>query len=146
MSSPAAALLVHAPLEGTEGDLAHHRVEHVLDLAGEHDAAALRLALAIEQGAEGELLAEDRGGLGKGQRGLRQQEALPTRQHLMDPVPELVGQNHHVARLALIVEQQVGMGARHRGVGEGAGRFAVAHGHVDPVIVEEAPADSSKFG
>ena len=67
-----AAFLVHAPLEGTEGDLAHHRVEHVLDLAGQHHPAALRLALAVEQGAEGELLAEDRGGLGQGQRGLRQ--------------------------------------------------------------------------
>ena len=139
MSSPARRSSVHAALEGAEGDLADHRIEHVLDLAREHDAAARRIALGLEERAEGQLLAEDRGGLRQRQRSLRQQQALPAREHLMNPVAELVGQDHHVPRLSLIVEQQVGMGARHGGVGEGAGRLAAAHRRVDPVVVEEAP-------
>ena len=35
-----APLVVDAALELDEGDLAHHRVEHVLDLAGEHRSCA----------------------------------------------------------------------------------------------------------
>src|SRR3546814_7066279 len=54
-------------LELEEGGLADHRVQHVLDLGGQHDLAALRTR-GIEQRAEGELLAEHRGRLGQGQR------------------------------------------------------------------------------
>src|SRR5712671_217328 len=55
----AATFVMNALLEGDERDLAHDRVQHVLDLAGEHDAAALRVGLAREEGAEGQHLAKD---------------------------------------------------------------------------------------
>ena len=64
----------------------------------------------------------------------------------MNPVAELVGQDHHVARLALVVEQQVGVRAGHRGMGEGPRRLAGADRGVDPVVLEEAPADVRELG
>ena len=39
-----AARLVHLALERIERDLAHHRVEHVLDLAGDQRLALLGIA------------------------------------------------------------------------------------------------------
>ena len=41
-------------------------------------------------------------------------------------------QRHHVARPAVVVQQQIGMRARHGRMGEGAGRLARPHRRVDP--------------
>ena len=51
---------MHPALEGVEGDLAHHRVDHVLDLGGQHRLALHRVLGLLEKAAEGEHLAEDR--------------------------------------------------------------------------------------
>ena len=55
--------------EVVEGDLAHDSVDHVLDLAGEHDFALGIVLGLIEHCAEGEHLSEDGCGLGEGQGG-----------------------------------------------------------------------------
>jgi hypothetical protein len=64
----------------------------------------------LKDGLEGQHLAEDRGGLGKCQRRRGHQRAVGGGEHLMDAVAQLVGERHHVARLALVVEQHEGMG------------------------------------
>ena len=54
---------------------------------------------------------------------------------------EFMRQRHHVARLALIVEQHIGMRARHRRMREGAARLAGAHRRVDPALLEKPLGD-----
>ncbi len=96
----------------------------------------------IEQRAEGQHLAEHARGLGERQRRRRHQRALHAGQHLMHAVAELVRERHHVARLALVVEQDVGVRGRHRRMREGAGRLALpcTGASIQP-LREEAPGD-----
>ena len=56
----------------------------------------------------------------------------------MHAVTEFVGERHHVARLALIIEQHIGMRRRHGRMREGARRLAGTHRRIDPFVVEEA--------
>ena len=128
-------------LEGVERDLPHHRVDHVLDLGGEHGLALLLVGGLGEQLLEGQHLAEHARGLGKRQRRRRHQRAVRRRQHLMHAVAELVGERHHVARLALVVEQHIGMRRRHGRMREGARRLAGPRRRVDPAVLEEALGD-----
>ncbi len=64
----------------------------------------------------------------------------------MDAVTELVRQCHHIARLALVVQQQIGVRARHRRVGKGARRLAGPQRRIDPPPGEKTPADRSHLG
>src|SRR5579883_3245624 len=57
-----------------------------------------------------------------------------------------LGERHHVARLALVVQEQIRMRARHGRMGEGARRLVGPYRRVDPAIVEKTPADRGKFG
>ena len=98
---------------------------------------------AIEQRAEGQHLAEDARRLRQRQRRLRHQEALVGGQHLVHAVAELVRERHHVARLALVVEQHVGVRRRHGRMREGARRLAGPRRRVDPAPLEEAAGDAS---
>ena len=136
-----AAPVVYPALELVHGDLSHHRVQHVLDLAGQHDLAAARFAATVEHRAEGQHLAEHAGGFGQGQRRIGHEVALAAGQHLMHAVAEFVRQGHDVAGPALVVQQQVGVGTRYGRVGESARGLAGPHRRVDPVGIEEAPAD-----
>ena len=61
----------------------------------------------------------------------------------MHAVAQLVRQRHHVARLAQVVQQHVGVRRRHRRMREGARRLARPHRRVDPALVEERPAISA---
>ncbi len=141
----ASALVVDPGLEAVEGDLPDHGVQHVLDLGGQHDPAADRVAALLQQRLEGQHLAEHAGGLGEGQRGVAHQLALAAGQHLVHAVAQFVRQGHDVPGLALVVQQQIRMGARHRRVREGARRFARPRRGVDPGVVEELPAHLGQF-
>ena len=55
----------------------------------------------------------------------------------MNAVTQLMGKRHHIAHLALIIEQNIGMDARYGGMGESARRFSGTHRGIDPAIVEE---------
>ena len=143
---PGAAFVVDPALELMEGDLAHHRVQHVLHLAGEQDAPARRRRLAVEHGAEGEHLAEHRRRLRRGQGRVRHQRPLARRQDLMHPVSQLVRERHHVARPAVKVHQDIGVRRRHRGMGKGARILARPRRRVDPAVVEKAPGDVRHLG
>ena len=59
---------------------------------------------------------------------------------------ELMRERHHVARLALVVEQHIGVRRRHRRMREGAGRLAGPHRGVDPVELEELLRDRRHLG
>ena len=97
-----------------KGDLAHHGVDHVFDLARQQ-GLALGLGLgAVQQLAEGQHLAKHRCGFGQGQRCGRKQFALACRQHLMHAVAKFMRKRHHIARLAQIVQHHIGV---HRGHG-----------------------------
>ena len=124
-----------------EGDLAHDRVDHVLDLLRQQRLPLLGVRGRVEQRLEGQHLAEHGGRLGQRQRRRRQQRPLRRRQHLVHAVAQLVRQRHHVARLALVVHEDVGVRRRHRRMREGAGRLALAHRRIDPAAVEEALGD-----
>ena len=95
----------------------------------------------LEHGAEGQHLAEHACRLGERQRRLRHEQALLGGEHLVHAMPKLVGERHHVARLALVVEQHVRMRRRHCRVGEGARRLAGPRRRVDPAPVEEVRGD-----
>ena len=60
---------------------------------------------------------------------------------------QLVRQRHHVARAAVIVQQQIGMRGGHGGMREGAARLArrAARASIQR-RVEEALADSASSG
>ncbi len=64
-----AARGVEFAFEIVKRDLAHDGVDHVLDLAREQHLALFLGLGGVEHLAEGEHLAKDRGGFGKGQRG-----------------------------------------------------------------------------
>ena len=64
----------------------------------------------------------------------------------MHAVAELVRQRHHVARLALVVEQHIRMRRRHGRMRESARLLARAHRRVDPVLLEEAVGDFRHLG
>ena len=91
----------------------------------------------VEQLAEGQHLAEDAGGLGQRQRRRGQELALRGGEALVHAVAELVRERHHVALLAEVVEEHVGVHLGDRRMGEGAGRLAGLDRRVDPALVEE---------
>ena len=117
---------VQPALEVVEGDLPDHGVDHVLDLRGEEDLARRLVRRRVEQPAEGQHLAEDARRLRERQRRRGQELPLRRRQPLVHAVAELVRQRHHVALLAEVVEQHVGVHVGHRRVREGARRLARA--------------------
>src|SRR5215470_7860750 len=55
------ALVMNFDLEAGERNLADYRVQHILDLNGEHDLAPPRIGLAREQCAKRQRLAKNRG-------------------------------------------------------------------------------------
>ncbi len=65
-----------------------------------------------QQALEHQALAEDRGGLGQGQRRVGQQGAQRRAQGLVHGVAQLVGQGQHVAPLAHVVHEHVGVPRR----------------------------------
>ena len=140
------ALGVDLALEGVERDLAHHGVEHVLDLARQHGKARLGRIGRIEQRPEGQHLAENARRLGQRQRRRCHQGALWRGEPLVHAMSQLVRQRHHVAGPAEIVEHEVRMGAWDGRMGERARRLAIAHRGVDPAGVEKRLRHFHQFG
>ena len=132
-------------LELVEGDLAHDRVDHVLDLLGEHRLALAPVVRLLQQRAEGQHFAEHACRLGQRQRRRGHQRALCARQHLMDAMAEFVRERHDVARLAHVVEQHIGVRRRYSRMCEGARRLARPNRRVDPSAVEEGAAQCRPF-
>ena len=64
----------------------------------------------------------------------------------MHAMAQLVGEGHHIADFALVIHQNIGMGAGHRGVGKGAGAFAWAGLGVNPIVGEKAAGDIGQVG
>jgi hypothetical protein len=91
---------MHLALEGVERDLAHHRVDHVLDLGGQHRLALHRIAGLVEEAAEGEHLAEHAGRLASVSGVGAMRRPLGAASTWCTPWPEFVGERHHVPRLA----------------------------------------------
>src|SRR5947207_2497010 len=75
------------------------------------------------------------------ERRIGHQGTLPRRQHLVHAMSQLVRERHDVPYFALIIQQQVRVRRRHRGMGEGARRLAGARRGVDPAGAEEFAAD-----
>ena len=128
---------MQAPLELIESDLPYHRVQHILDLARQHDAALFGIGLFFQHRAEGELFAKHAGRLREGQRRIGQQSALRRGQKLMHPVAQLMGERHHIADITLIIQQQIGMHIGNGGMRESARRLAGADGRVNPRLFEK---------
>ena len=128
-----------------EGDLAHDRVDHVLDLAGQKRLALGLVGGSGQQRAEGQHLAKDRGRLGQRQRSRGQKLALTGGHALVDAVAQLMRQRHHVARLAQIVQQHIGMHRRHRRMRECAGGLAGFHAGINPALVKEGLGQFGQF-
>ena len=63
-------------------------------------------------------------------------------QDLMHAMAELMGQGHHVPRLAVVVNQQIWMHTRHRRMRERPAGLARLQPRVDPRVVETITARS----
>ena len=137
----AAPRVVKLAFEIVERDLADHRVDHVLDLAGQQDLALGIVFCPLQHAPERQHFAKDRGRLGQRQGGRGQHLALSRCKDLMHPMPQLVRERHDVARFAQVVEHDVGMHIRHRGMGKGTGGLARFHRGIDPALVEERLRD-----
>ena len=124
VSSPFVAFGVNPALELVECDLAYDRVDHVFGLLRQHRLALAFVAGLFQQRAESQHFAEHRSGFGQGQRGRSHQRALVASKHLMHAVTKFVREGHHIARLAHVVEQHIGMHGGNGRMGESAGRFA----------------------
>ena len=132
---------VQFAFEIIERDLAHHGVDHILDLAGQQ-----RLALGLGRGpvqqfAKGQHFAKDAGGFGQSQRGRGQQLALTRRQNLMHAVAQLMRQGHDIARFSEVVEHDIGVDGGHGRMGKGARCLARFHAGVDPALGVERLGD-----
>ncbi len=141
----ALALGVDGALERVERDLPHHGIDHVLDLGGEHRLALFVVAGVGQQFAERQHFAEHARGLGERQRRRRHQGAVRRGQHLMHAVAEFVRERHHVARLALIIEQHIRMRRRRGRMRERARRLARPHRRVDPALGKKPLGDRRHF-
>src|SRR5207237_2644324 len=86
---------------------------------------------------EGKHLAEHRRSLGERQRGRRHQRTIRRGQYLMDAMAEFMRERHHVARLAHIVEQYIGMRRRYSRMRKGARLFSGADRRIDPTLPEK---------
>ena len=64
----------------------------------------------------------------------------------MHAMAELMRQRHHVARLALIIQQHIGMRRRRGRMRERARRLARPHRRIDPAIGEETFRDRRHLG
>ena len=94
-----AALVVQRRLELVEGDLAHHRVQHVLDLAGQHGLALAPGRSRASSSARKVSISPNTEAVSARVSGVSaHQLALRRRQHLVHAVAQLVRQRHHVAR------------------------------------------------
>ena len=108
------SLVMDLLLEFIECRLADHRIDHVFDLRCQHYPFDRGIVLLVEKGAEGQHLAENRCGLGEGQRRSSQQLTPRRGQGLVDAVTKFMSQGHDVARLAAVVHQDIGVSGRHR--------------------------------
>jgi hypothetical protein len=99
-----------------------------------------------QQGPEGQHLAEHGRRFRQRQRCRRHQRALLSGQYLVHTMAKLVRQRHHVARLAEIVDQHIGVHRRHRRMGECAGYLARTARRIDPAAVEETARNVGHFG
>ncbi len=140
VTSPCRRSVWSLALEAVERDLAHHGVDHVLDLGHQHESALFGVGTG-EELAEGEHFPEYARGLGERKRRRRHQGTVGGRQHLMDTVAELVRERHDVARFALVVEEDVGMRRWHGRMRECAGRLAGTNRRIDPIAGEKMPGD-----
>ena len=131
-------------LELVERHLTHHRVQHVLDLGGQHHPPLCRLC-RIQQRPERQHFPEHAGGFRQGQRRARHQVPLWPGQNLMHPMPKLMRQGHHIPRLAMIIQQKIRMRAGNRRMREGPTRLAGLQPCVDPWLVEEMAADRGQI-
>ena len=142
----AAARGVQLLLEARHHDLAEHRREGVLELPAQQREPHRGVALLAQQAPEHQHLAEHAGGLGGGERRVLLEEPPVARQVLVHAVAELVGQGHHVAQVAGVVEQHVGVRRGHRGGREGAAALPRPQLGVDPAAREEALGDLRHLG
>ena len=136
---------MEARLEAVEGDLADHGVDPILDLPREKPLA-LGLSGVGQQLLEHQALAEDRGGLGQGQRRVGQQGAQRRAECLVHSVAQLMGQGQHVAPLAHIVHEDVGVPLGIHRVRIGARLFARPGPRIDPRVGKEGLGRVGELG
>ena len=120
-----------------EGDLAYHRVDHILDLAGQQDLALCVRSGVIQHFLEGQHFAKDAGCFRQGQRCGGEQFALTSGQHLMNAVPKLMGQCHDIARFPQIVEHHVGVHIGDCRMSKGPWCLAGLDACIDPAFGEK---------
>ena len=92
------APLVDPVLEAVHRDLAEHRRDGAVERLGQEREPGGGVGRVGEQPLEHDRLAEDRRGLGQGQRGRELEQALVAGEVGVDAVPQLVGHDQHVVR------------------------------------------------
>ena len=90
---------MHLAFEGVEGDLPHHRVEHVLDLAGQQRLLRLRRLGTATSSERKVSISPNTEAVSASVSGVGAISApFLAGQHLMHAMAELVRERHHVAR------------------------------------------------
>ena len=128
-----------------ERDLAHHRIEAVLDPPGQQ-AALLGLRRGGQQPVKRQPLGEDRGRLGQGQGRIGQQCPLTGRQGVVHRMAQLMRQGQDIAPLAHPVQEYIGMPVGADRMAIGTRLLARPRLAVDPRLVEETPGPFGELG
>ena len=131
--------------EQREIGLAHDRGIGVVHLLEQDLLADGLIALFGQQLIGQHHFAEGGGGLCQRQRCLERERAVLFRQHRMDGVPEFMCHYGHVARPALIIEQNIRRHFRQDRRAERAAVFPFADLAVEMVLIEDAPRQLCKF-
>src|SRR4029434_5674647 len=118
--------------EAREHVLAKYRSENIFQFSGKQSDPYLGIGLALHQIVKNQHLAEDRSGLGGGQRSVVIEVALLAAETAMQAVSQFVSHGHYVAQVVGVVAQNIRMKQGWRGGAEGAAAFALANFRVDP--------------
>ena len=118
-------------------DLAHDRVDHVFDLAGQHHLAFGLVFGTVKHFAEGEHFAKDGGGFCQGERGRGEHFTLTCGQYLMHAVAQFMRQSHDIAGFAQIVQHHIGMCVDNGGMRKSAWCLACFDRCINPAFVKE---------
>jgi hypothetical protein len=132
-------------LEAVHRHLAKHRGHGSVHPLSEQTEAGLVIAGGVEQATEDEGFPKDRGRLRERQRSREMEDPLIPREAGVEAVPQFVGHGEHISPARREVQKYVWVDAWHRVRAKRSTPFMWAHGRVDPLLIEEAPCDASRF-
>ncbi|OPZ81985.1 MAG: hypothetical protein BWY76_02850 [bacterium ADurb.Bin429] len=128
---------MQALLEAVQRGLAKDGGENVFNLSGEQRQPLAWGGGVLDEDAESKHLPKNTGGFGRRQRGMVLQEVLFGGEEIVQAVPELMREGHHVTLAFQVIGQYVWMPVGGEPHAERAAAFAGAHRGVNPALLEK---------